>query len=88
MKAYINETKIASLTNLNYQLGQELIWDSGAGFDVVTFKDHTDLLNGKMLSCCLKTGIMKGKVIPIEKHQLEEFSLNKWAEMRRKYQAS
>ena len=81
MKTYVNETKLAR----EYPQGQELIWDSGAGFDVVTYEGTTNLLNGKMAACKMKTGKFKGRVIPIEKQQLEQFSLKKWAEMRNKY---
>lgn len=87
MKAYVNQSRMAGSTKPAYEKGQELIWDSGSGFDVVTYDGSVELLDGKMTSCQMKTGIMKGKVIPIDKNQLNVFSLPKWAEMRRKYYA-
>lgn len=80
MKAYKNnqETK-------NFNSGQELIWDSGYGFDVVVYKNESNLFNNSMINCKMKTGIKKGNVIPVSKKQVNVFSLEKWAEMRRKY---
>ena len=69
----------------HYQNGQELIWDSGAGFDVVVYQEGSTLFNGRMVACKMKTGIKRGSVIPIQVNQLSEFSLKKWAEMRTKY---
>ena len=68
-----------------YNNGQELIWDSGYGFDVVVFKNESTLFSGSMIECKMKTGIKKGKVLPINKEQVNVFSLAKWAELRRKY---
>ena len=84
MKTQSNKSKENSTTG-RYLVDQELIWDSGAGFDVVSYKGHSDLLNGTMLNCKLKTGIKKGQVIPIDAKQLGVFSLKKWAEMRKRY---
>jgi hypothetical protein len=85
MKAYVNQNQKAGSTEPTYRKGQELIWDSGSGFDVVTYDGSMEMFEGKMISCKMKTGIRKGKVIPIDKKQLKVFSLPKWAEMRRKY---
>ena len=84
MKAYKNNTSTNQNT-LTYEKGQELIWDSGSGYDVVTFKSESTLFNGTWADCKLKTGECQGKVIPIDRNQLNEFSLNKWSEMRRRY---
>jgi len=70
-----------------YKFGQELIWDSGAGFDVVTYKNKSNLFEGKMLECCMKTGIKKGRVIPIDSKELNVFTLKRWADMRKRYDA-
>jgi len=66
---------------------QELIWDSGAGYDVATFKQKSSLFNGKWADCKMKTGESKGKVVPIDIKQLNEFTLERWSEMRRRYDA-
>jgi len=84
MKAYINHAEVAE-EKRRFENGQELIWDSGAGFDVVTYKGESKVLAGKMADCTLKTGELKGKIIPIDHTQLEEFSLPRWAEMRKRY---
>ena len=65
--------------------GQELIWDSGSGFDVVVYADESRVFKGKMANCKMKTGMKKGNVSPLNKEQLTVFSLSKWAEMRKKY---
>lgn len=86
MKTYDLQSKKTSTQN-DYLKGQELIWDSGAGFDVVTYQGESTLFKGIMAFCQMKTGIKKGKVLPIGKDQLNVFSLKKWAELRVKYQA-
>jgi hypothetical protein len=84
MKAYHYQSKENENQN-QFVNGQELIWDSGAGFDVVVYQEGNQLFNGRMVSCKMKTGIKKGHVLPISVDQLTPFSLKKWSEMRRKY---
>jgi hypothetical protein len=84
MKAYVNNSSKRQKEPL-FRKDQELIWDSGAGFDVVSFKKTSKLFNGTWVECKLITGEKKGQVIPIEQEQLKEFSLKRWAEMRRRY---
>ena len=86
MKIYTEENHQTN-KSINYSTGQELIWDSGAGFDVVSFKNESKLFEGKWLDCQMKTGESKGRVIPIKRNQLAEFSLTKWSEMRKRYDA-
>jgi hypothetical protein len=84
MKTYVNDSG-KEKRNEELKNGQELIWDSGSGFDVVSFKNTSKLFNGDWADCQMKTGIAKGKIIPIDKRQLEEFSLTKWAALRKRY---
>lgn len=84
MKAYINNSPKQEKKS-SFRSGQELIWDSGFGFDVVSFSQPSNLFDGNWVECKLKTGEQKGKVIPIDQNQLQEFSLKRWAEMRRRY---
>jgi hypothetical protein len=86
MKLFKDETQ-KTKEAANYSIGQELIWDSGAGFDVVSFKNESRIFQEKWLDCQMKTGESRGKVIPIDEKQLEKFSLAKWSEMRKRYNA-
>jgi len=72
MKAYKN-TSDQNQNPTNFKQGQELIWDSGSGYDVVTFKTRSKLFNGSWSDCQLKTGESRGKVIPLDSTQLREF---------------
>lgn len=84
MKAY-NYNPKENENHYPFENGQELIWDSGAGFDVVAYQEGRSLLNGRMVACKMKTGIKKGHVLPLRVEQLTAFSLKKWSEMRSKY---